>query len=221
MNLHHKSNKILITGQSGSGKSTYFAFYALNAWKEIYDQILVFDHQGELAYRLGVPAVTDPEQLDEVLAEKNLVIFDPSDEFPGDTLGAWAFFCEWGFSVAQREPALSKCLCADELQIYVNTHNLDHSFSCVIETGRKYGLAFCGVAQQANLLHNRLRNQLTEIVSFRHSDALILDALEEHGFDPEELRRMVDGEYICRSLQGDREDRGNILTCPGVEIVQP
>ena len=84
--------------------------------------------------------------------------------------------------------------------MFSSTGQISWELSCVIETGRKYGLDFLAISQQYNLLHNRVRNQATEMVVFRQTDKLILKALEEKGFNPEEIELLKDGQYIDRSL---------------------
>jgi len=96
MNLAHKSSKLIITGQSGTGKSTYFTQYVLNSFQTLYRMIYVFDHQGEFALRSERPAAMTEEDLIEH-NKTGFVIFDPSEMFPGETESAWNFFCEWTF----------------------------------------------------------------------------------------------------------------------------
>lgn len=213
MVLSHKSNKVIITGASGTGKSTFWTQYLVNSFRVDYDWIFAFDHQGELAMRLRIlPAQTIQEMVAQ-WKETGFVIFDPAREFPGQTEAAWQFFCEWVFRVAQSAEGVKKLIAVDELQMFSSTAILPWEFSSVIETGRKYELDFCGITQQLNLVHNRLRNQSTEVVCFRHTDRLILDAVGELGFDTEEIMRLPDGQYVDRSLRDGSELRDNIFAC--------
>ena len=95
----------------------------------------------------------------------------------------------------------AKLLAVDELQMFSSTAQLSWEQCCVVETGRKYELDFLAISQQMNLIHNRLRNQLTEIVTFRQEDKLIIDALEERGFDESALRSLQKGEFLIRNFQ--------------------
>ena len=210
MNLLHKPSKILITGQSGTGKSTYFTRYVLNSFHTSYESILVFDHQGEMSYRLQI----EPANTIEDLAEqyyRGLVVFDPAILFPGQTFEAWNFFAEWTFERSKQCPQVKRLLAVDELQMFSSTADFSDELAQVIETGRKYSLDFLGITQQLNLVHNRLRNQMTELVVFRHEDKLILDALEEKGFNNDDIRSLAVGEYIDRHLLTGQISKGNVF----------
>lgn len=202
MNLAHEPTKILITGASGEGKSTYFTRYIYKALGTIYNKIFVFDHQGELTIRLGYPPSFTEDELTQNWQDKQLIIFDPSVLFPGETENAWNFFCEWTFERCQNNLGYKKLLACDELQMFSSTKELAWEQCLIIETGRKYELDFLGIAQQYNLVHNRVRNQMTEFVTFRQEDKLILDALEEKGFQPDVVKRLGKGEFLIRNIQG-------------------
>lgn len=210
MNLKHRSKKLLITGKSGSGKSTYFTEYVLSVFNQPYSRICCYDHQGEFAARTGIAPCFTPEQMAEAW-QTGWVIFDPSVLFPGQVIEAWNFFCEWTFERALHSPAELKLLAVDELQIFSSTSDLSWEQSLVVETGRKYGLDFCGICQQMNLIHNRMRNQLTEIVTFAQTDPYILKDLEIRGFNPGIVQTLQPGDYIDRNLQTGSETSGNIL----------
>lgn len=214
MNLNHRSTKILVTGQSGSGKSTYFVRFISNAALGIYDKIFIFDHVGEISPRMGIPSVGSEEELIQSFERDKIIIFDPSVLFPGETDIAWDFFCEWCFERSSNNMGYSKLLAVDELQMFANTQRLSWEQCLVVETGRKFELDFLAISQQMNLIHNRLRNQLTEIVSFRQTDALVLDALEERGFDPNVLRSLAIGEYYIINFSSGAQVRGKLFNKP-------
>lgn len=210
MNLLHRPSKILITGTSGTGKSTYFTRYVLSAFRTRYDSIFVFDHQGEFSFRMQIqPAETEDDLSREFY--NGFVVFDPSLLFPGQTYEAWQFFCDWTFARAKADPTKPRLLAVDELQLFSSTSEYTEEMAQVIETGRKYTLDFVGITQQLNLVHNRLRNQMTELVTFRHEDGLILDALLEKGFDVEQVRALKVGDYIARQLTTGVFHSGNIF----------
>lgn len=200
MNLAHQSSKILVTGQSGQGKSTYFARFLSNAYRTLYEKIFVYDHVGEISARLNIPPAYTEDDLSRAW-EAGFICFDPAQLFPGETDCGWNFFCEWVFARCQNNMGYAKLLAVDELQMFSSTANLSWEQCCVVETGRKYELDFLAISQQMNLIHNRLRNQLTEIVTFRQEDKLIIDALEERGFEESELRSLQKGEFLIRNFQ--------------------
>ena len=200
MNLAHNSNKILVTGQSGQGKSTYFARFLSNAYRTIYQKIFVYDHIGEISTRLAISPCYSEDDLAKAWGE-GFVCFDPAELFPGETDLGWNFFCEWTFERCRNNMGYAKLLAVDELQMFSSTAALSWEQCCVVETGRKYELDFLAISQQMNLIHNRLRNQLTEIVTFRQEDKLIIDALEERGFDESALRSLQKGQFLIRNFQ--------------------
>ena len=67
------------------------------------------------------------------------------------------------------------------------------------------------ISQQPNLIHNRIRNQLTEAVSFRQLDQSAMEWLEGVGFDPEALRGLPDGAYLARNLKSGAVASGRLF----------
>jgi hypothetical protein len=193
--LTHRPFKLLVTGASGTGKTTYWTRYLLGTQARVK---LVFDHEGEFAYRQKVPAATTPEALADGCA-RGWGIFDPSAMFPGDLPRAFDFFCEFAFEVATRLPG-RKVFACDELQKLVGTQQVSRELALVLETGRRYGLDAALISQQPNLIHNRIRNQLTEVCTFRQIDHACLDWLESAGFDTEAVRLLEPGQFSCRSM---------------------
>lgn len=206
MQLTHHPTKILVTGRSGVGKSTYWTRYLLGGPHRFK---FVFDHEGELAYRLRALAATSPEQLAAATAD-GWAIFDPAAMFPGRLAAGFGYFSELSFHLAARLPG-QKLFACDELQKLVNTSQLDLGLALVLETGRRYGLDCLMVAQQPNLIHNRIRNQLTEVVSFQQMDDNALDYLRQAGFDPDALRALRPGQFIARNLQSGAATRGAVF----------
>lgn len=215
VNLLHKSNKLVITGVSGTGKSTYLQKYVLNSFGGEYKHVFVFDNECEFSYRLGVQPSRSVEELEKSV-ETGLTLFDPSTLFEGETPEAWDFFCEWVFQFAKQNLQTGpKLLVCDELQVITSTAQMPFETTLVVETGRRYQLDFAGIAQQLNLLHNRMRNQITELVSFRQEDSLVLDVLEKKGFDAEQIRALADGQFVWRNFQTGASGSGSIDLNPG------
>jgi ABC-type dipeptide/oligopeptide/nickel transport system ATPase component len=207
MQLAHRPTKLLITGKSGSGKSTYFTRFVTSwpaAWRFIYD------HEGEFAQRTGLPAAHTPREMLEHLSARRWVIFDPAAAFPGDVQRGFAFFSEWAFSVSQRLQG-KKLFCCDELQKLTGTNQVGWELACVVETGRRYEIDTCFISQQPNLIHNRLRNCLSEVATFAQVDANAIQFLAEVGFNEESVRALRPGEYLCRNLNTGAEERGRVF----------
>ena len=206
MLLAHKPSKILVTGKSGSGKSTYFTRYVINA---PYPRRFLFDHEGEFQARLGIRAATNEAGLLDSL-RRPWTIYDPAEQFPGDTEAGFAFFCEWVFEMSRRLPG-AKLFCCDELQKLVGTNTVSWELALLLETGRRYGVDAIMISQQPNLIHNRVRGQLTECVTFQQIEPNALKFLEEIGYDGEAVKALRPGEFWARNLTSLGEARGRVF----------
>ncbi|MBI3868816.1 MAG: hypothetical protein HY299_09820 [Verrucomicrobia bacterium] len=208
MQFAHRSSKILITGRSGTGKTTYFLRYLVGA---DHGKKFVFDGEGELGHKLGLAAARSTDQLGAQLWRRSpYVIFDPSAMFAGEHRKAFNFFCEWSFT-ASKSIRGKKLLAVDELQKISDSHSIDWEWSLVLETGRRWGLDMVAISQAPNLIHNRVRNQLTEAVTFAHNDPNALSFLEGVGFDPLRIQSLPNGAFIARNLVNQAEEHGRVF----------
>lgn len=206
MDFAHQPTKVLITGGSGTGKSTYWTRFCLGyAAKTKF----VYDHEGELAQRLRIkPARTLPELAWAI--HSGWVIFDPHARWAGRLEEGFAFFCDFVFRASQDLPG-TKLFACDELQCLVDTHTLSDELRLILQTGRRYGIDFAAISQQPNELHNRIRAQLTEIVSFLQVEPRAIEWLVAAGFTDPALRGLRAGEYIARNLRTRGEMRGSVF----------
>lgn len=206
MQLEHRASKVFITGVSGCGKSTFWTNYVKGADARIR---FVFDHEGELQARLKFRAALRMEELGAAV-QTGWCVFDPSLMFPGRTQEAFAFFCDFAFQLSSRLPG-KKLFACDELQKLVGTNRITPEFASVLETGRRWGLDAVMIAQQPNLVHNRVRNQMTEVVAFQQRDESAYGILvKDWGFQEAELKGLRPGQFICRSSAGG-ESRGRVF----------
>lgn len=212
MLLNHQATKVVITGKSGSGKTTYFERLVRHGFNNPWRTIFIYDWQGEMSQRIGLPPVDRSEHLADAL-KTGFVCYDPGEEWPGEPETGFDFFCAWVFETRQaivndevrRGLAPSSCLFAcDELQQLVG-NNMPWEFKCIIQTGRRWGIDSAIVSQQLNEIPNTLRNQCTEVVTFQHSDPYVLGVMDTWGFDPDQVNGLAIGEYLWR------DDRGGLL----------
>jgi hypothetical protein len=195
MLINHKPTKLLISGRSGTGKTTFWCRYLLGCR---HSRVWVFDHQGEMPFRAEMRSWPIAHSMDEFceLADKHArVIYDCADEFPGLTIEAWEQFCDLAFEAAKsyQKPML---LAADEIQQLGDALTISDEFAACLETGRRYALDLALSGQQLNLIHNRIRNQATEIVAFAQSDERALKFLEHNGIDIERVRNLKPHHYV-------------------------
>lgn len=208
MQLAHVSTKVLITGRSGSGKTTYFQRYlqglpaGVKRW--------IFDAEGELSIRLGVRAVSSPDEISVAAQAGDWLVYDPAPMFPGRIPDAFRFFCSWAWHAAARMPG-RKVFAVDELQRFTTTATIAPEAALVLETGRRYGLDLVAAAQQPNLIHNRFRNQMTELAVFATTDPRAQEAIAAWGVDPQAAARLQDGEFVAVNLRSRRQVRGRVF----------
>lgn len=203
MNVSHKPDKLLITGTSGTGKTTLY-LDILRSHPARYK--FIFDHEGELCFRLKCAPACIPEQMVDQTAV-GVCVFDPCLLFPGSLPRGFDFFCDYSFTVSTRL-AGQKLFCCDELQKLVGTDNCPRELATILETGRRYEIDLCCISQSPNLIHTRLRNQLTRIVTFRQVDDRAVQFLEAAGFDPEAVRALAPGAYLSRDLNSGQTGSG-------------
>ncbi len=206
MQLEHKPSKVLIVGCSGSGKTQYWTRYLLGSRARLK---FVFDHEGEFAGRLKFRPATTLEQL-ATAAGRGWCVFDPARLYPGATPEAFAFFLDFAFTLSTQTGG-RKLFACDELQAVTDTHTVSPELACVLETGRRYGLDFAAIAQQPNLVHNRVRNQATEVVTFQQMDPRAVDWCAAVGFDPAAVRGLAPGQYLARNLKTGGPAAGRVF----------
>jgi len=207
-NFAHVPSKVGVVGASGTGKSTYFLRF-LRA--SSYHHKFVFDAQGELWQRLGggvVPCFTT-RQLDEAIQRGGFVVFDPVELFEGDLPGAWDYFCDLVFRFAKLTPMTPKLIATDEFQDISSTDMVEWNLMRVVESGRRYTLDWSSVQQGLNLVHNRVRTQLTEVIAFRTTDARPLEPLLEMGF-PESVSSLPDFSFVAYHKRSNTFREGKI-----------
>jgi hypothetical protein len=198
MQINHTPSKILISGRSGCGKTTFFTSFIE---KSQYNYKFIFDHEGEFSLRTKITCISTEQEFQE-WQPREYTVFDPSIMFAGDLYGAFNFYNDWVFNISGALQG-KKLFACDELQKLVATQKIEQELAQLIETGRRRGIDWVAVTQQPNLIHNRLRNQITEMVSFQQIDPRALKWFEEMGFNALDLRNLARGEYISLDIEGD------------------
>lgn len=206
MQHDHRPQRVLIAGQSGTGKTTYLIRFLNGAASRC---TFVFDPEGELGPKLG----TRPARTHEVLLAQlagGLVVFDPSQMFPGDNAAGFDWFARWSFFASHKIPG-RKIFVADELQKFTDGNRLPHGLALVLDTGRRYGLDAAFACQAPNRIHNGVRSQLTELVAFKLIEARGLAWLADLDFDTRAVCRQRPGQFIARNLLSGGEARGKVF----------
>lgn len=196
MNVKHKPLKVLVTGKSGSGKTSFWNRVIMGAH---HVKKFVFDHENEFAQRTGFPSIA--YLTEQAILENEFIVFDPHPQFSdqGGIAEAFDYFCNTVFEVSREIPG-PKLFASDELQAFIDANTVPESLRQVMETGRRYELDTCFISQQPNIIHNRLRNQLTEIVTFNHVDKRPLNFFEELGIDTAPIQALPRLSWIRYNL---------------------
>lgn len=199
MNFDHRADRKLITGKAGSGKTTYFLRYLVRHradWK------LCFDPEREIARKLRWPVCTDVPSLNAAVVGRSPVCFDSTPLFPGDREGGFAFFCRWAFAVCKELNGI-KLIAVDELQSVQRPGpgGIPTALAEMMDEGRRHEIDCLFIAQGVHRVHEKIRTQLTEIITFCHTDRLPLAWLAQDGFVPEEVAALrYPGGFIRRNL---------------------
>ena len=184
----------LVVGQSGSGKTTFALRYLVNCQAAVR---FVWDADGQLSDRLGLPAAETLEECALSLAS-GWVVFQPrrhaAEEFPR-VFDAWA---RWVWETSGRLRG-RKVLLVDEVWRYCTPSTIPGGLSECVLTGRVRELDCLFCTQHPNKLHGTLTGETTEAVSFCLTQDLNLRPMISLGHDPEELRRLVKGEWVSRA----------------------
>lgn len=205
LQIEHVGYKLLVTGKSGYGKTTYWLRALLGTPA---DCRFIFDHKGEVAHRLGArPAFTE-DDLAQGVAD-GWCVFNPSVMFKGRLPDAFNFFCEFAYDMACEMPG-RKIFGADELQQFVGTNSMPPELAAVIEDGRIRGLDAMLITSQPNLIHNRVRFQTTEVVTFFMDEERPLDPLIAWGFNEQEVKSLDRFNFIQRIPSLGTQERGSV-----------
>ena len=193
----HHPLKLGIFGESGYGKSQYQLRFTLASRARVK---FVFDHKGEFEHLAGAIPSRTPEELEAALAS-GWCVFNPHRMFPGKLPEAFNFFADFAWTIAEKI-AGTKLFVADELALL--TEGLKPQPLCrIFEDGRSVALDACCTGHGPNSLHNRIRGQFTEVVTFFLKSTPALEVMErEYAFDADIIRRLDRGEFLARSETG-------------------
>jgi len=199
VDIHWPSQKVLITGKSGTGKTELLL---LRIAESRHDYLFIFDPDLEFAARAGVDYCCDLASAAECLKRKIPVCFDCSEIFPGDRVGGFTLFCEWVYQICKVLPG-RKVLVIDEIQKYVmpSPSHAPAPFQMLLDEGRRFKVDMILVSRRPNKVNEAIRAELTETICFQHTDRRPLIWLEEDGLDPDEVRALEKpGGYLSKEL---------------------
>lgn len=203
----HRPAKVGIFGNSGYGKSQYQIRYTIGskAWRKF-----VFDHKREFETLAGAESCSTFEELDASL-DTGWTVFNPHVLFPGRVTEAFDFFCDFAWQASEQLGG-TKLFVADELALLTEGQK-PVPLCRILEDGRSVALDCALTSHGANSLHNRIRSQFTEIVTFYQNSKPALEIMRnEFGFNPDQIAGpevngvraggLDRGEFIAKSEAG-------------------
>lgn len=207
------STKILYAGSSGVGKTTLLEKRVRKEkarWKFVYDH-----KHGEFCKRFGAKPCFDFEDLSAATAKGGWVVFDPIRLYKGKPEEGFAFFCDYVFAISEQFKGRKLFIC-DELQKLLDTRREPDELLVVLDTGRVYQIDCFMITNACNGIHNRVRQQISEVYAFKQGDKNAASWLEEKGFNAEELYALPKFEYQWRNLDtGETSSSGHKAQAPG------
>ncbi len=210
MDILRKASHVLICGKSGMGKSTYGLRNIIGTH---HDRIFIFDHQSEYSMRLKIAPCYTFEDMRKKASTDRIVIFDFTQNFPGELEESFEVFCDEVFDMARNflEPQnIETLFVVDELQKIIPTEKAPKSLKNIYQTGRRFKLDSMTLSQQPNRLHNEVREQITELVLFRLDDMNSLKFVVNMGKDVEPVKALQPLHYIWyNTVTG--EERNSVL----------
>ena len=204
----HRPRKVGIVGNSGKGKSQYQIRLTLG-WR--CQHKFVLDHKGEFQQLAGAEPCRTFDELDASI-ETGWTVFDPHQLFPGALPEAFDFFCDYAWRASELLGG-TKLFVADELALLTES-NKPRPLCRIMEDGRSVALDCVLTSHGMNSLHNRVRSQFNEIVTFHQSSKPALEIMrDEFGFNPDHIAGpevngvrsggLLPGEFIAKSEAGE------------------
>lgn len=200
----------LICGPSGCGKTT-LALSLVARFLARRSLLFAFDQKGELAKRLSNKPVETAGQIRESILAGGPVVFNPHYAYAGHTAASFHLFAAIAWRVAQIFQGEVVFL-VDELQDFTgpSRSEIPAPLASIVESGRGWKIHTLAIAQSANLVNARLRQQFNRVAVFRQSESTAVDPLRAWGFDPEAVAALAPGKFIIRNRDTGETRPGDI-----------
>ena len=213
----------LVSGRSGSGKTTFCFRYLANRLTEqpANDNpaacVFLFDHEGKAARRLGLAPVTTVAGMEHAIPSR-LVLFDPRAMFqpqegltPADRR-AFAWFCAWVFAVSARGPG-KKILFVDEMRTLVPSRSdqIPPPLEKIFREGRELNLELLLATQYPKDFAVPIREACTEWVAFSSVEPDNLAVLRPYVPGVERVAALPLGSFIAVNRNSGTELPGRVF----------
>jgi DNA polymerase III delta prime subunit len=217
-----RNERWLICGPSGCGKTTLAIFLANGLIGRRALRPFCFDQKAELHARLGRHKLCQTGA--DVAAEASSgrpCCFHPGTMFPGATEKGFVWFTEFVWRYCRSEPD-EFLFVLDEVQDFVGPNRTDvpKALGCLIESGRGYKVHSVCIAQSANLVNARLRQQFNAVAVFRQTDSTATAPLRAWGFDAEEVAALPQWTALVLHRDSGQRERAVLTKQRGTEQVR-
>lgn len=197
-NFLYESNSVLVIGSKRCGKTEYVCRYI-----RLHCAVKVFcydSEQREFSRRLGVPCAANEEQLASLLQSQRIVCYDPDEEFGKDRASGLDWFLTYAWTAAKYIRGV-KLVAVDELQNYMTAQELPEALEDILCRGGRNEIDTVMIGNQPNMLHNVVRNSVTEIVAFRVVDETARKYLKDKNFPEEQLMSLPNCVYFHKDVK--------------------
>jgi hypothetical protein len=192
----HPAIKVLISGISGTGKSTLFEKLIR---RDKAKWVFLYDHKdGDLARRFNAIPCFTIEDFIAAAERGGMVIFNPGRMFPGEPEKGFEEWTEWIWDI--RGERGKKIIGADELDAIADLHSKPQFLQRILDQGRTYQMDCIFISQAANNIHNLIRKQFTEIFAFMQGDENATIWLKQKGFDSDALLNLPYGKWFYKNV---------------------
>jgi hypothetical protein len=186
---------VLVTGISGTGKSTFAANLARQTLRKSRFNFF-FDPEGQWADWLGGYLCRSMAEAARAISSTGICFYCP-DEFPTQKLG-FEKFCEWFWTFG--------CSFRGTKRMWHDEINGDiphspalyekHTMQLIIGKGRKRGMQYVGISPEWQTLCTTFRSQFKQIYAFANPDPDCADYMVKKGIPAEEYARLQRGQFI-------------------------
>lgn len=196
--LTYNADRILILGTTGQGKSTC-ASRIIHLHPA--DLVLIYDwQQGEFARLLGAPLCHTREEVAERIEQgQHIVCYDPEipvdDDYDDNQAEDFAWWCTMVMEVSG-ELDCEKLVVIDEAQDLMTAHKIPAPLRWLLARGRRRRIDTILLAESANAIHGKGRNQVSQLYCFQCTDDNATDYPVSLGLDRDEIKNLAPTHFI-------------------------